>query len=492
MADATASTKAAASGAVDDGYKWKAFMATGLSLFTMVMSFSIVFLGLSSIAEDFGITLRAVTWVVIAQSLTVSAVMLPLGRVSDIIGRKKFHLIGIALFTGGAIFCAFSPDLPTLIVGRVIMAVGASMGQAVSTAIVTSVFPPHERGKGLGSQSTAVATGGASGPIIAGVLLHFWGWESLFIFMAIPAGIAFIWGLYILDDKRIGSFQGKKRDPYDWPGAALSAVGMVLLIMTINNPFNLSWGSPAMIGGITGAVVAFALFVWWELRTPYPMLDLRLFKNTIYRYAIATRYLAFMGITATAFMMPVFLQDLRGLSELGTGGIMFINAVGMGVAAQVSGRLSDQFGFRRFTFMGFAVLIATSFTFSTIGKETPVWFLMPVLFLNGIGMGLWSSPNMSATMGAVPRTAYGAVSAFVNLTRNLGNTMGQAITAAIITGVMVAKGFDIQLSAIETTPGADAAFLDGWRIAYYVVVVFASLALVAAFFTKESRARDSH
>lgn len=457
----------------------------------MVMSFSIVFLALSSIADDFGVTLRQVSWVVIAQSLTVSAVMLPLGRVADLTGRKRFHLTGLLFFGGGAIFAAFSTSLPMLIAARVVMAVGGAMGQAISTAIVTSVFPSNERGKGLGSQTTAVAIGGASGPIIAGLMLQVWSWEALFIFMAIPTAIAFLWGLYILDDEKIGSLRrGEKRERYDWPGAALSATGMVVAIITINNPLNVSWTSGVVIGGAVAAVILFTSFVWWELRVPAPMVDLRLFKNRVLRFAIATRYLAFMGTAATTFMMPVFLQSFREISQAATGGIMFCMALGMGIAAQAGGRLSDRFGFRRFTLIGFAMLICTASLFSTLDGSTPVALIVPVLFFNGIGMGLWSAPNMSATMGSVPRANYGVVSAVANLTRNVGNVTGQAIIAAIISGVMVAKGFDIQLSKIAVIPGAADAFLAGWQAAYLTVVVFAALAGVAAFLTKEPPKRE--
>ena len=146
-------------------YKWRAFWAVGLSLVTMVMSFSILFLALPAIAEDFGITFKEASLLIIAQSLTISTLMVPLGKVADMIGRKKFHLIGMALFGGGAIACAFATSLTFLIVTRVIMSIGSSMGQAVSTAITTSVFPASERGKALGSQTTAVAIGGATGTV---------------------------------------------------------------------------------------------------------------------------------------------------------------------------------------------------------------------------------------------------------------------------------------------------------------------------------------
>lgn len=468
----------------EDSYKWWAFWAIGLSLVTNVMSFSIVFLALSSIADDFGVTLRSASWIVIAQSLTISAVMLPLGRVSDIIGRKKFHLMGLIFFGGGSIFAALSQDLGTLISARVVMAVGGAMGQAVSTAIITSVFPSRERGKAMGSQSTAVAIGMASGPIVAGLLLQIWNWQALFIFLSIATVIAFFCCLYILDDDRIGSAKKNQRLRYDWWGAILSAIAMVVLIVTINNPFNLPIFSTIMVLGSAIAIILFGIFVWWELKTESPMVDLRLFRNTVYRYAIITRLVAFMSTTSTVFIMPIFLQSVRGTGEAVTGAIMFVSALGMGIAAQASGRLSDKLGYRRFTFMGFVILIGTSLTFSTFEIQTSFFIIAPILFLNGIGMGLWSAPNMSATMGAVDNKVYGSVSAFANLTRNVGNVTGQAIIASIVTGVMISQGFDIQLGSIKSTLGAEAAFMSGWRFAYFTAAGFGVLALIAAFLTR--------
>lgn len=365
------------------------------------------------------------------------------------------------------------------------MAVGNGMGQAVGTAIIISVFPTRERGKGLGSQTTAVAIGAASGPIIAGILLQFLPWRALFVFMAIPIAIAFVWGYLILDDERIGSARpGTDLPPYDWVGAALSATGMVVLVLTINNPLAVGWLSPLIIGGAVATAGLFAAFVKWELQTPAPMLDLRLFKIVIFRFSIATRYLGFMGTTATFFMMPIFLLSFRGMSEGATGGILFLGALGMGISAQVSGRLSDKFGPRRFTLTGFTVLLVTSLSFAFFTRSTPLWFIGLTLFVNGLGMGLWNVPNNSATMGSVPRSAYGVVSAFVNLVRNVGSVIGQAVAAAILVGIMASNGFDIPLSEIESTPGAGDAFIDGWRLAYIVVAVLGVAAMISAFLTR--------
>ncbi len=453
----------------------------------MVMSFSIIFLALDAIATDFGVTFRQVSLVVIAQSLTVSAFMVPLGKVADMIGRKKFHLIGLVLFGGGAIACSFAGSLVTLIIFRVVMALGSSMGQAVSTAITTSVFPASERGKALGSQTTAVAIGGAAGPIVAGLMLQFFAWQSLFIFMAIPTAIAFVWGLYILKDERIGSFSGDNRPAYDWLGAILSAVATALIILTITNPFSLDWGSPIIIGGGAAGATTLAVFIWWQLHADNPMIDLKLFVNRVFRYSVATRYFAFMRSSATLFLMPIFLVSFRGISEATAGGIMFLSALGMGIGAQTSGRLSDRFGTRPFMMGGFGALILTGLALSTLNGSTPLLHISILIFVNGLAMGIWSAPNASATMGSVPRSSYGLVSAIVNLTRNLGNVTGQAVGTAIIGGIMAARGFDIPLEELGETAGAGLAYLEGWKIAYYAGTAFVAVALVTSYLTKDKK-----
>ena len=465
-------------------YKWRAFWAVGLSLVTMVMSFSILFLALPAIADDFGITFREASLLVIAQSLTVSALMVPLGKVADMIGRKKFHLIGLVLFGGGAIACAFATDLMFLIITRVIMSIGSSMGQAVSTAITTSVFPASERGKALGSQTTAVAIGGAAGPIVAGATLQFLPWQALFILMAIPTGIAFLWGLYILRDERIGSFSGSERPPYDWLGAGLSAVATAIIILTITNPFALDWDSPIIISGAFAGVGTLVAFIWWQLKTPNPMVDLRLFKIRVFKYAILTRYFAFMRSSATLFVLPIYLVAFRGWSEIVASGVMLLQAIGMGVGAQVFGRLSDRFGTRPFMVGGFVVLVFTGIALATLSETTPIYYIASIVLINGLAQGAWSAPNASATMGAVPQSSYGLVSAIINLTRNLGNVSGQAIITAIIAGVMVARGFDIPLGELGDTPEAGTAFLDGWGYAYFAATAIVGLALITSFLTK--------
>ncbi len=469
-----------------DNYKWKAFWTVALALFVMVMDFSITFLALSTIAEEFEVTLRAVTWVAIASSLTVSAVMLPLGRVADLTGRKRFHIVGMMLFVAGSILAAAAPSLGVLIGARVLMAVGGAMGQAVVMAIITAVFPTSERGKGLGMLTTAVALGATAGPIVAGPMLQFFGWRSLFIFLAIPTTLAIFFAIRVLDDERIGSTRPVSGSRYDWPGAFLSAAALALLIFTVSNPFGLDWDSFVIIGGGVLTVVLFATLIWWELRFSSPIMNLRFFNNPTFAFSTLTRLLGFIGSSATFFLMPVFIQSFLGLSQLNAGLIMFVGAVGMGIAGFSSGRLSDRYGFRVFTFIGIGTLLITGIGLAFFTRDTPVWVIMPVLFINGLGMGAWMAPNMNATLSVIERKDYGSVSAFLNLVRNVGSVTGQAITTAIIAGVMAARGVEVELSKLADSADGPAgeAFIDGWRIAFFVLAGFTVAAFAAALVTR--------
>lgn len=469
--------------AARDAYKWKAFAAIGLSLTTMVMAYSMVFVALSPIADEFGVTLGQVSWVVIAQALTVSALMLPMGRLADMVGRRRVHLTGLVLFGGGAACTALAPTFALLIAARVVMAVGSAMGQSVGTAMIISVFPERERGKAIGSQTTAVAIGAASGPVVGGLVLQVLPWQALFLMLVVPISIAFFAGQRILDEKLV-SHHTRETAPFDWAGAVLSGLGVIALVLTINDPAGQGWSSPLVLGGAAVALLMFVAFVRWELRTASPMLELRLFQSPVFSMAVVTRLVGFMGTTVVWFLMPVFLISLRGLGGAAAGGVLFVGSVAMGITAQTAGRLSDRFGPKRFSVAGFALLAAAGLSFSTMGQSTSIALVMVALFVNGMAMGMWNVPNTSMIMGAVPPSRFGVVGAFTNLTRNVGNVVGQAIASAVVVGVMAAQDFDVPLSDIADLPGAGSAFVDGWRVMFVLVTIFASIGLVLSALTR--------
>ena len=475
----------------DDNYKWKVFTVVGAALFTMVMDASVTSIALPSIAEDFSLSLRVVSWVALSASLTISAALLPLGRLADIAGRKSVHLVGIALFAAGSIFAAVSPNLATLLGARVVMSVGAAMDQALIMAIVVSVFPAHERGKGLGLITMAVGVGAIAGPIIGGPLVDLFGWRSVYWFMSIPTIMSFPLAAIILDDDRIGTIRERVRSGYDWFGALTSAGALGLAILTVANPFDLAWTSPAIIGTGLAAAALGVIFVAWEARVANPMLEIRLFRIWQFSWSTVARFLGFFGTSASWFLFPFYIQDALGYSAATSGLVIFVGALGMSVMGAVSGRLSDRFGVKIFSLIGLALVTAMGVTFGTFNLGTPLWLVMVALALNGIGSGLWMAPNMSATLGAVDRANYGIVSAFLNLIRNVAVVSGIAVTTTVVATVMVSRGFEPELGAMSSTAGDGTAlaFVAGMRLAFLVLAGFSAAGFLAVLMTRDVRER---
>ena len=475
--------------------KWRAFAAIGVAFVTNVAAMSMVYVALPSIADDFGITLRSVSWVVIAQSLTISSLMLPMGRVADMIGRRRLHMIGLVLFGVGALAVALAPTFGLLIAARVLMSLGNAMGQSVGTAMVVAVFPPEERGKAIGAQTTAVAIGGASGPILAGLILQVLPWEAMFLLLLVPISIAFVTAWLVLDPRLVESTDAGPADRprFDWPGAALSAATVTVLVLTLNNPLALPWLSLPIVLGVVAMVVLLILWLRWELRASEPMLDLSLFTNRVFSLAVGARFAGFMGSTFVFLLAPVYLISLRSMSAGQAAGVLFLNSAGMGIAAQVSGRLSDRLGSRGLSTIGFLLLASMALVFSTIDGSTPMLVVMPIVFTIGLSLGTWNVPNNSSIMGAVPAAQHGVVGALTNLTRNMGNVVGQAVATAVVVGVMASRGFDIPLSEIASSAAASDAFLAGWRWSFRIVALFGliGLGLTLADPRRNGRAQDS-
>ncbi len=470
-----------------EAQKWRAFIAIAISFVTMVFSMTMVFVALSAIADDFGVTLRAVSWVVIVQSLVISALMMPMGRIADMVGRRRVHLVGLVLFAAGSLAVVLAPTFELMIAARVVMAVGNAMGQAVGTAMIVAVFPANERGKALGSQTSVVAIGAAMGPIVAGFVLQALPWEALFLMLLPPLLVAFVAGYRYLDEAVVsgsGAGAGQARPDFDWGGATLSALAITALVLTVSNPLAVGWTSPTMVVSVAAIAVLTAAFVSWELRQPEPMLQLRFFTSSTFSMAVTARTLGFVGSTAVMFLMPFYLLSVLGLREASTGAVLFLTSLGMGLAANQAGRSSDRFGERPLFVAGFAIHAFTLAGLALLGREVALWVVMALLFGNGVALGLWNVPNGSAILGAVPSEHLGVVGAFMNLTRNLGNVLGQALASAVVVGVMAARGFDIPLSKIGTNPAAVTAFLHGWRIAYAAVTVLSVLALALAWLTR--------
>ena len=379
-------------------------MATGT--LTSVINAGGVIVALPTIAQHFGADLATVQWVVIAETLTISALLLPMGRLSDMIGRKKVYITGMIIFIAGAALAGFSPNVVGLIVFKGIQGIGAAMTQSTGMAMVTAVFPPEERGKGIGSHASVVGTGGVLGPVVGGILVSTLGWRWVFYINIIMGSAALIIALAVIES-RIFSRNTRARS-YDLPGATLSTATLVTFLLTVTNGSRTGWTSPTIVAAGLIFVALLAAFIWWELHTPAPMLDLSLFKRKVFTLGVSAGFISFLGISSVRFLMPFYLQAALVFSPGQVGLMMVPNAVTRIVMGPITGRLSDRYGWRLFNVTGLLLSSSGLFVLATLTASSSLGLVLTGMVLQSAGSGIFQSPNTSSVFSAAEQNRRGS------------------------------------------------------------------------------------
>jgi EmrB/QacA subfamily drug resistance transporter len=468
-------------------YKWWVFGTVAFSILMTVIDMGSVTVALPNIGTHFGADLSSVQWVVLAYTLTISILILPMGRLGDIVGRKPLFIAGFAIFLVGALLSGTAQSLFMLNISRGVQGIGSAMIQANMLAMTISVFPDNERGKALGLIMGMVGTSAVMGPVLGGVIVSAFGWRYIFLLGFFIGSIALAISMVVLDKERLVSrvpSDGSPRPKFDWLGAGLSALALFLFLVTMTNAHETGWGSPVIVAGFLSFALSLILFVWWELRHPSPMLDLRLFKRKLVGFGVAAAWLSFFGNTSILLTLPFYLQRILGFSPRDAGLIMIPSAVAMALMAPISGLLSDRFGPRGFTVAGMACKTTALFILATtITADSSLTLIVPVTSLMFIGHGLFNSPNTSSIVSGVERSQHGVVTALVNLLRNSGNITGIALATTIIVATMASAGFEPSLEAVPSEGGGPVAdaFVSGLRRAFLVIGFTQIVAMVLSF-----------
>ena len=451
-------------------YKWWAFVAVAIGTFASVADQVSVNVALHPVARHFNSDIPTVQWVVISYTLTISALLLPMGRLSDIIGLKKVYIIGSLVFALFAIAAGLSANLGLLIGSRVIQGAGAAMTQGTGMAIIAASFPASERGKAIGLMMGVVSSGAIVGPALGGFLLDLFGWRSVFLVNIPMMALAIGLGIAVLSDEATGRPGGERgaRAGFDWQGATLSTGMLLMLLLTVTYAHRFGWTSPPILAGLAGFIILSAGFIWWELRTSNPMLELRYFKLPVFSCGVSAAFLTFMGGISIFFLTPFYLQGVLGYSPTQTGLTLVPGAVCMLFLGPLSGRLSDRYGWRPLTVTGLALTSVSLLLLSRLTAESTVAAVLPGLILQSCGMGLFFSPNASSVLSSVARESYGVISAFLNLIRNAGNVVSIAVATAIVTATMGSMGYEPSLAAVQVggAEGVGHAFTTGLRYTF--------------------------
>lgn len=405
------------------------FLVVATGVFLATMDSSMINVALPFMMTSFSVSLAEIEWVVLGYLLTISATLLFWGKLSDRYGKGVIYLLGMATFSGGAMFCSISANLGTLIFSRFIQGLGASMMMSTGPAIIRLIAPSGSIGKWLGLLGISTSFGLMSGPLFGGLVLHTFSWRTLFL-LNVPISFAvFLFGWLFLAGTLPKSINSKAN--FDKTGAALWAGSITLLIILLNYP----WPERSALR-FTGFFffLAFSyLFYRYELKCKDPLLPVKLLNKRYYLIAMSSVTLSFAVLFFALILTPFYLKYVHGLASDTIGYVMMAVPVCLFVVSPLSGRLFDSMGARYLTSLGLTITGLSLFALACMDHSTSLWEIAWRLALLGCGQSIFLSPNSASVLSRVKLEDTGITAGMLATSRNLGMLIGVALVGLLFT-----------------------------------------------------------
>ena len=434
-------------------------------LTSLLMPFLIsgVNIALPAIEKEFDLDAVALSWIVTSYLLSSAVFLLPLGKFADIRGQKFVFQGGIILFTIATALCGIAPNGLMLIILRVIQGLGASMTLTTSAPILVSVFPPAERGKVLGINVAAVYLGLSMGPFIGGMLTQYFGWRSIFL-ACVPLGIV---AIVLVFFKMKNNLTVRTPGKIDHVGALYYSAGLIAIVYSSSN-LNKSFGWPLLIIGVLFLI----LFVIQCKKSAYPIFEITLFtRNRLFAFSNIAALINYSATFSLVFLMSLFLQKIKGFTPQQAGTILVAQPLMMTILSPFAGKLSDKIEPHKLATSGMLISSAGLFLLAFIGQQTPVYLIVAVLILMGIGFGIFSSPNMNTIMSSVEKKQLGIASG----TSATMRVVGQMVSMMIATLV-----FSLYFSGTHIKEADNALFMSSIRLLF---IISGSICLAGVYFS---------
>jgi EmrB/QacA subfamily drug resistance transporter len=434
-----------------------------LAGFMTPFDLSAVNIALPAIGSTFSMDAISLSWVSTAYLLASAIFLLPFGRIADITGRKKIFTLGISVFTLSSLLLVFAPSSLSVILLRFAQGAGSALIFGTAVAILTSVTPPQERGKVIGIYTTAVYIGLSLGPFIGGILTGYFGWQSIFL-VNVPIGI---FTIFLVLWKLPGEWAECRGEPFDALGAVLYGITMVTVMYGFSH-----LPAPSAIVLIVSGTVVLAAFILWELRIPYPLLNIRIIRaNRVFGFSNLAAFINYSATFAVTFFLSLYLQYIKGFTPQSAGLILISQPVVMVLFSSYAGRLSDRIDPGKLASAGMAMSAVSLFMLVFITDTTVLVYIIASLIILGLGLAFFSSPNTTAIMSSVDRKFYGVASGMVGTMRLTGQMFSMGV-AVIILAVFVGQSV--------ITPDTYAEFLAGMQLAF---LIFGVLCVAGIFFS---------
>ena len=446
---------------MDKKAQLSASIVAGLAAFLAPFMGASVNIALPSIGREFKADAVQLGWVATAYILAAAVFLVPFGKLADIHGRKKIFLVGIFVYTAASLLCALADSTWALIGFRVLQGAGAALIFGTSVAILTSVFPPGQRGKALGINTASTYLGLSLGPVLGGLLTQEFGWRSIFL-VNLPLGLIII--AFVLAMLK-GEWAEAKGERFDLFGAAFYGLTLIGIMLGFSR-------LPQRTGLLLFAagIVLAASFVLREKKTDNPLLKIELFrKNRVFAFSNLAALINYSATFAVGFFVSLYLQYLKGMSPRSAGLILIAQPVMMTAFSPFAGRLSDRVEPRIVASLGMAISSLGLFLLAFLRAGSGLTFVVASLAVLGFGFALFSSPNTNAVMSSVEKKFYGVASATLGTMRLVGQTLSMGI-AMLIFGALVGR--------VQITAASQGSFLQAVRTGF---IIFAALCFAGVF-----------
>lgn len=458
----------------DPRYKWRAMLVVSIGIFMATLDGSIVNIALPTLTDYFSTDILTIEWVILSYLVTITTLLLTLGRLSDMYGRKPVFSLGLLIFSLGSGLCSLSASATQLIAFRVVQGLGAAMVMANGPAIITDVFPHTERGKAMGLIGTVVSIGSMAGPVLGGFLIHLWGWQSIF-YLNIPVGLLGT----VYAHRTLETDQPHDGQKFDIPGAFFMFLSLISLLLVITRGQELGWDSPATIGLCAVFVLFLTIFAMAENKVDQPMIELSLFRNRPFTASNASGLLSFIAMFTVILLMPYYMENILGYNPSHVGMALIAVPLVMALVAPISGWISDKTNSFILSSLGMGVSCLALFLLGNLDQDATFPDIVLRLGMIGLGMGLFQSPNNSIVMGSVPKNRLGIAGGMLGMVRNLGMVTGVAISGAVFTSGL--KSYQAAGLSYEVS------FLGGFHNAFMVAAVICGVGIIMSLMRGKSK-----
>jgi len=440
-------TETAATGidgpAADPAYKWKVLVSVIFGVFMVVLDTTAVNVAFQTVRAEYGARLSDAQWIISLYVLAIGIATPIAGFLSDRYGIKRTYTGGLAIFAFGSLLCGLAPGLFALVLARGLQGLGGGLALPLGSALLLRAFPSDEQGKALGLFGVAIVFAPMIGPVLGGILVDAGFWRWIF-FINVPIGAFGV----LLATRLLREQRSPHEHRLDVVGLLAVTIGVGAILYATTVVETAGWTAPGVLRWFTVGAIGLIAFAFTELFVaPEPLLDLRLYRRPTFAVASIVGYVTILSLFGAEFLMPLYLQAVRGRIALDAGLIMLPMAIAAGILTPVAGRAYDRIGPRPLLVVGFVLLGINTWNFAHLGATTSIAWICVLLAIRGAALGLTTQTTFVTAMSVVSGPALPRGTSLVNATRNVVQSLGVAVLATVAAATLSPRSRAIQAEA---------------------------------------------